>query len=290
MLIHLPLQVPDKIKVVDEKEADIELDGWSRWDMPSEDYYDTAVFPEGYTGYDGREVWHYIHSKICFEGYGYDDDHWKADFNKAVSGLHTMISAQVTRSIQERVDSGESFSDEKKWRDPSAEFQRRISPQGENPKAMENLYFSYMLVLQAANKAKDALMKDVQSGKIESDAGNELQAIFADPLLNDAAVAVASSKLSAHAQADHAATATLWQARMRSRDLVRIMNCVQCNKCRLHGKISTMGLATALSILVGESGQGGDVSKLDRVELATLVATLHKFATAIDFCHQNQQQ
>jgi len=51
-----------------------------------------------------------------------------------------------------------------------------------------------------------------------------------------------------------------------------------------------MGLATALSILVGESGQGGDVSKLDRVELATLVATLHKFATAIDFCHQNQQQ
>lgn len=282
-------EVPDKIKVTDAGESDFELDGWGRWDMPSEDYYDIAAFPEGYTGYDGREVWQYVHNKICFQGFGYDDDHWKSDFNKAVSGLHTMISAQVTRGIQERVDNGESFTDDEVWRDPTAEFQRRISPQGENPQALENLYFSFMLLLKAAAKAKDLLIRDCQSGKIDGEACSELQSILDDPILNDASVAAASSKLQGHALKDAESTATLWQARMRSRDMIRIMNCVQCNKCRLHGKISTMGLSTAFQILVGENGQGGDMSKLHRVELATLMATVHKFSTAIEFCKQKQQ-
>ena len=86
--------------------------------MPSDDYYDTEQFPEGYTGYDGSEVWNFIHNRICFSGYDYDDDHWKADYNKAVSGLHTVISAQVTRGISERVVNGEPFTDDEVWRDP----------------------------------------------------------------------------------------------------------------------------------------------------------------------------
>lgn len=280
------MQVPDKIKTVDASESDFELDGWARWDMPSEDYYDIAAFPEGYTGYDGREVWQFVHNRICFEGYGVNDDHWKSDFNKAVSGLHTMISAQVTRGIQERVDNGESFTDDEVWRNPDAEFQRRISPQGENPKALENMYFSYMLLLKAASTAKNQLIRDCQSGKIDGAACGELQSILDDPILNDASVAVASAKLQAHALKDADSAGALWQARMRSRDLIRIMNCVQCNKCRLHGKISTMGLSTAFHILLGEGGRGGDISKLHRVELATLMATVHKFATAVDFCQR----
>ena len=33
--------------------------------MPSEDYYDILQFYEDYTGYDGRAVWDFIHSKIA---------------------------------------------------------------------------------------------------------------------------------------------------------------------------------------------------------------------------------
>ena len=282
--ISFSLQVPDKIKVTDASESDFDLDGWARWDMPSEDYYDIAAFPEGYTGYDGREVWQFIHNRICFEGVGYNDDNWKADFNRAVSGLHTMISAQVIRGIQERVDSGGSFTDDEVWRDPDAELQRRIGPSGDNPQALENLYFSYMLVLSAASKVKDLLLRDCQSGKIDAAASSELQSILDDlTVLNDDSVALASTKLRNRAANDAGTGGTLWQARMRSQDLIRIMNCVQCNKCRLHGKISTMGLATAFKIIIGE---GSDISNLHRVELATLVATLHKFSTAVDFCQR----
>ena len=83
--------------------------------------------------------------------------------------------------------------------------------------------------------------------------------------------------------------AMLWQLRMRTRELLRIMNCVQCNKCRLHGKISVMGVSTALQILVGgPDGQGKDPRQVARVEMATLLTALDKCCRAIDLCLQMQ--
>lgn len=78
---------------------------------------------------------------------------------------------------------------------------------------------------------------------------------------------------------------------MRTRELFRIMNCVQCNKCRLHGKVSVLGLSTAFQILVGGGVVGIDdttnepiTTRIHRVELAALMTTLSKFSTSIQFC------
>lgn len=263
-----------------------ELDGWSRWDMPSPDYYDTKTFPEGYTGYDGSEIWEFIHERICFKGYEYDDDHWKADFNRAVSGLHSIISAQVIRGIREKANSGEAFTEAEIWRDPKNEFQRRLGPNGETPQALENMYFCFMLLLTAVSKAKQRLVEDCGSGKIDSDAANDLKAVLSCSLLQQESVGVASRKLHDHATKDSDSVEALWEARMRCRELLRIMNCVQCNKCRLHGKIAVLGLTTAMQILVGRSGEGGDPDKVHRVELAALMTTLHKCSTAIKLCQE----
>ena len=281
-------QIPPKIQEVDRAEYDFELDGWTRWDMPSEDYYDVEAYPEGYTAYNGAEVWKFIHERICFAGYRYDDDHWKADFNKAVSGLHSMISAQVIRGIQDKIDAREEFAPGEIWRDPRAEFSRRLSPHGETPLAIENLYFCFMLLLTAAAQARDRLIQDCNSGKLDRNAAHDLKAVLSSPLFDDASVRVASQKLRAHAVKDADSKEALWEARMRSRELLRIMNCVQCNKCRLHGKVSVLGLTTAFQILVGRSGEGGDPSRVHRVELAALMTTLHKCSRAIKFCESMQ--
>lgn len=259
------------------------MDGWARWDMPTNDYYDTEQFPEGYTGYDGSEIWNYIHQKICFDGFGYDDDHWKADFNKAVSGLHTVVTAQVVRGIQDRVNSGEGFSDDEVWRDPAAEYDRRLGEGGETPQAVENLYFAYMLFLSAAAKAKDRLIDECRAGKIDSESEKALATFMDLPAMNDPSVGIVAQKLQNHAAQD---PNNLWEARMRSRELLRIMNCVQCNKCRLHGKIAMMGLSTALQIHMGRNGNGEDPMRINRVELAAMMSTLHKFSRAVDFCQQ----
>jgi hypothetical protein len=273
---------------VDAEESDFELDGWGRWDMPTEDYYDMQQWPEAYTGYDGAEVWNFIHSRICFEGYEYDDDHWRADFNKAVSGLHSMISAQIVKGIRDRVESGEEFSDDEIWTDPQKEFNRRLGPDGETPLAIENLYFTFMLLTTAVARARERLLEDCNSGKIDAAAAEELRSVLDTSLFDDASVDVASRKLHDHAVNDSECSAALWEARMRSRELLRIMNCVQCNKCRLHGKIAVMGVSTALHILVGKKGEGCDPTRVHRVELATLMTTLHKFSTAIKFCQEMQ--
>ncbi|KAL7522573.1 hypothetical protein ACHAWX_007271 [Stephanocyclus meneghinianus] len=285
-------EVPPAIKTDDYNEHEFELDGWARWDMPSDDYYSTLQFPEDYTGYDGSEIWNFIHSRIGFHDGAtredeYDADDWKADFNKAVSGLHAMVSAQVVRGIKEKIaeTGGEGIDTESyQWTDPVVEFERRLGPHGETPEAVENLYFTMMLLLSGVKAARDRLLADCDSGKIGE--GNEaLKAILSHPLMDDPSIDAAVRRLKEHALKD---TNSLWEARMRTRDLMRIMNCVQCNKCRFHGKISTLGLSTALQLAVGHRGTGGDVEKVHRVELAALVTSLGKFSSGIELCLEMQ--
>ncbi|KAL7578424.1 hypothetical protein ACA910_012819 [Epithemia clementina (nom. ined.)] len=282
-------QIPENIRDVDKDECEFELDGWARWDMPTDDYYDIQEYNEGYTGYDGSDVWNFIHERICFEGYDYSDDHWKADFNKVVSGLHSLISAQVIRGIQEKIDNGEPFGASEVWTDPRAEFNRRLSRSGETPLAIENLYFLHMLLLTAVSKSRDRLLQDCSNGRFEANVVDDVRALLDCKLLGDSAIGVAAKKLHDHATKDSDSVVALWEARMRTRELTRIMNCVQCNKCRLHGKISTMGVSTALQLLVGKTGEGEDPTIVHRVELATLLTTLHKCSRAIQYCQFMQR-
>lgn len=284
--------VPDDIKRADFDEHEFELDGWARWDMPSDDYYDTSQFPEDYTGYDGADVWRFIHDRIGFHDGAvatdeYDADDWKADFNKAVSGLHAMVSAQVVRGMGEKIEAeGGLDPDSYTWTNPSAEFARRLGPTGETPEAVENLYFTTMLLLSGVRAARDRLLVDCDSGRVgDARYCDVLKSILAHPLLDDPSIEAASLRLREHALND---SNSLWEARMRTRDLMRIMNCVQCNKCRFHGKISTLGLSTALQLAVGHRGAGGDVAKIHRVELAALVTALGKFSSGIDLCLEMQ--
>lgn len=50
---------------------------------------------------------------------------------------------------------------------------------------------------------------------------------------------------------------------------------------RLHGKVGTLGLNTAMQILLGKEGRGGDAARMHRVEVAALVVALNKFLSAI---------
>lgn len=278
----LTMQVPETLRGDDYLEHEFELDGWARWDMPSNDYYDLEEFPDAYTGYDGSEVWQFIHKKICFDRYHYNDNHWKADFNKAISGIHSLISVQVTSGIQDKIDAGDEFSDAEIWKDPDVEFQRRLSNDGVEPMAIENLYFAYMLFLSAAAKVKDKLLKECQTEKVDGEIYlSNLKDFFSLSVLYDPTVEVAQKKLYDHALQS---SNELWQARMRTRDLLRVMNCVQCNKCRLHGKIAMLGLSAALKIHLGKNGEGCDPNQVARAELAALISTIYKFSKAVDFC------
>mmetsp|Transcript_27 Transcript_27/g.24 ORF Transcript_27/g.24 Transcript_27/m.24 type:complete len:435 (+) Transcript_27:257-1561(+) len=295
-------EIPPSIKTKDFDEFEFDIDGWARWDMPSDDYYDIEQFQEKFTGYDGSMVWQFIHSRVCFNNNDYELDTWKSDFNKAVSGMHSMISAHIVSGIQTKIDNKEEFEEDCVWTDPTVEYVRRLSHDGENKKAIENLYFSYMLILSAVKTARDFLLQDFHVGdnqEEDEEAHEALITVLSSPLLqNDEEVlneqlSIASKKLHDHAIQDEETTHTLWEARMRSRELLRIMNCVQCNKCRLHGKIAAMGLSTAFQLLLGNSGDGiagSEIKKIHRVELAALMTTLSKFSFAVQYCNEMESK
>jgi len=107
-----------------------------------------------------------------------------------------------------------------------------------------------------------------------------MQALLEDPLVTHPDVQKAAEAMRRHAKSQNAAP-QLWKARLRTRDLLGIMNCVQCNLCRLHGKVAALGLAVGLQLIVGQEGEGGDYATLHRVEVAALLTTAAKFAHAI---------
>jgi ERO1-like protein alpha len=57
------------------------------------------------------------------------------------------------------------------------------------------------------------------------------------------------------------------------------LDCVSCQKCRLHGKIQLLGMGTALKMLL--LPEALIASSVTRAELVALFNTLHKFGKAI---------
>lgn len=45
--------------------------------------------------------------------------------------------------------------------------------------------------------------------------------------------------------------------------------------------MGTLGVNTAMQILLGREGRGGDAARMHRVEVAALIATLQKFLSTI---------
>jgi len=274
--------VPPELVERDESESDFELDSWARWDQPSDftEYYDIIENGEGHTGYEGAEVWQFIHTKICFQkGVAERGNEWKGDFNRCVSGLHSAVSASVVHDMHERGDHELAMQ----------EYCRRLR---DEPAAVANLHFTYMVVLCAVGAARERLDGCAYLGEAD-EIVDTMRELTASPLISDPAVQLAASNLREHVVT---ADASAWKLRMRTRDLLNICNCVQCNVCRLHGKVSVLGLAAALQVLLGLQGRGEetcdrppDPAKLHRVEVAALLTFCSKLSAACELVHRFEE-
>ena len=90
--------VPSKLLDRDLHEYGFTIDGWCRKDMPSDftEYFDLRTCASRDTGYDGSRVWRFIHTKICFtKRLDEPGMSWKRDYNRAVSGMHAAVNAEI---------------------------------------------------------------------------------------------------------------------------------------------------------------------------------------------------
>jgi len=249
--------VPPWLEERDQADFHYELDGWSRFDPPAEqtEYYSLSMYAESNTGYDGSDVWKLIHDKICFSESLSHSAGPHGILNAAVSAMHTSIAAHIVTDMRDA--------------ERAPEFARRIS---DKPEYLEALVSTRAFVLAAVQSCSEALLA--------YDYGDEAEEIL--PRLQsilDAPSEVTPKALAIPANTD--------EIRMRLRELCTAMDCVQCNACRIHGKVASMGLATAFRVLWTP-----DASKnLSRVEVGSLVVFLDKLTegmhTASQFADQD---
>jgi hypothetical protein len=94
------LQIPENIRSVDTEESAFELTA-KMMDMPNGgSLYDMQQCGPKHTRGTMEQKGNFIYNCICLKGTSDDDQ--RQDFNKAVSGLHAMISAQIVKGIKEK--------------------------------------------------------------------------------------------------------------------------------------------------------------------------------------------
>ncbi|CAJ1050036.1 ERO1-like protein alpha [Xyrichtys novacula] len=285
-------------------------------ESPDSQYVDLLLNPERFTGYKGPEawrIWNSIYEENCFKpltvkrpllpdsfhsgpgGEANTFHRWlqgqcveKRAFYRLISGLHASINIHLSaryllddRLFQER------------WGHNVSEFRLRFDSEltaGEGPKRLRNLYFLYLIELRALAKALPFFQQPsfrLYTGRPEEDQSHKdllldiLQVARSFPLhFDETSLFTGDEKEAAKLKED---------VRLAFFNISRIMDCVECFKCRLWGKLQTQGLGTSLKILFSErqiealpsSSDQRPRFQLSRQEIVSLLNAFGRISTSI---------
>ncbi|KAG2218403.1 hypothetical protein INT45_011591 [Circinella minor] len=214
---------------------------------------DLAENPDG--GFGNSE-------EVCLE---------KRVYYRLISGLHSSISIHICDEYFDQATG--------KWGPNLDCFVNRI---GSHPERLQNIYFTYALVVRAVTKLGNYL-EDYNFCTGESEDDKSIKSGVLD-LINNARACPATFDETTMFQGPDARSLKL-EFRDHFRNVSRIMDCVGCEKCRLWGKIQTTGLGTALKVLFsyGENNLNPkrNPGLLERSEIVALFNTLNRLSESL---------
>ena len=153
------------------------------------------------------------------------------------------------------------------------------------PERIRNLHFAFVVLLRALKKASGALKEfPISVGDEKSDVQTHMlmQRLLDTHILKSCGplfTAFDESKLFQEGNGPAAATELKYQFKGVFRNVTKILDCVTCQKCKLHGKLAIKGLGTALTILL--LPEHLIQKSLTREDVVSLVNTVTKFSDAI---------
>lgn len=228
--------------------------------------YEKFFFVFRFVGEEPHKIWNAIHNENCF---GKEECLEQRIFHRIISGFHAEVSAHICANYP-------LFEPENEYDlpplGPSLEaFQFKL---GHNENWKNNLRFTFVFLLRAMNKAKNILLTQ--------DYEEENTAKIMDQILTESVISQCCRENSFDELELFQEQNTLnlmYEMREKFRNISRILDCVGCQKCRLHGKLQVLGIGTAFKILFTDPSI---VPDLDRNEIVALVVTMGKFSEAID--------
>ena len=262
----------------------------------SAEHVNLQLNPEGWTGYNGSHVWEAIYHENCLRGVSDPDDmcYEERVLYRLLSGMHASVNTHIALKAKppRRNTPGREV-----WSPDPARFQRMY---GEHPDRLRNMHFSFVVLLRALRKASDALAQmDVALGHdpdedartaallrrlldthILSSCSGVFGAFDESALFSAVAEEMGAGK---EAVDDVGAPESLASLKSQFKGVFRnisdVMDCVSCQKCKLHGKLQLLGLGTALKVLLLPEDM--HAAALSRAEIIAFINTAAKFSHAI---------
>jgi ERO1-like protein beta len=260
-------------------------------------YVDLVENPERFTGYGGNQsldVWKAIYSENCFPNTNpmsmTDSDSQpeqcveKNLFYRLISGLHASIAVHLSNEYlcpEHQEDShGEQIFE------PNLKiFMERVGSYNDR---LSNIYFNYALVSQAIVKLSEIFQGGL-ADQILCGGSSEAPMLHSNDELDYKETF--SSILPHLASNDLFNTDKLFdpkvvspelknEFRQRFKNVSAIMDCVGCDRCRMWGKVQTIGYGTALKILF-ESDEHKPI-KFRRIELVGLFNTFDRLTKSVE--------
>ena len=269
------------------------------------DYVSLVDNPERFTGYAGMDVWDAIYKENCFSKesqissapqrgrsnnpfqahndlrnviqanslsteLAVDDECLeKRVFYRIISGMHASISTHICFDYLNQTTGT--------WGPNLQCYKDRLAT---HPERVSNLYFDYAILLRAVTKLRTYLKNyTFCSGDPSQDAATKSKILYladtaaSHPQIFDENTMFQDPDVSGELKEDF---------RNRFRNISRLMDCVGCDKCRLWGKVQTVGYGTALKVLFEyEELKNGENPPLRRTELVALVNTLDRVSNSL---------
>lgn len=159
---------------------------------------------------------------------------------------------------------------------------------GEHPERLQNVYFTYVVLLRALAKSGPQLVRT-----LGATAGDQDTVAKFNTLLGHAQGCPTTFDEGSMFSGPEAETLKL-EFKEHFRNVSRIMDCVGCDKCRLWGKLQVTGLGTALKLLFSYDDASGRLAgegaladhehaafALSRSEVVAFVNTLHRLSESL---------
>lgn len=192
----------------------------------------------------------------------------KRVFYRVISGMHASISTHLCWDYLNQTTGT--------WGPNLQCYEERL---GNHPERVSNLYFNYALILRAVGKLRTYLKNyTFCSGDPQQDFDTKQKVLsLADKAASGPTIFDESLMFQ-----DPSGFGLKEDFRNRFRNVSRLMDCVGCDKCRLWGKLQTVGYGTALKVLFEyDENKNGQNPPLRRTELVALVNTLDRISHSL---------
>lgn len=238
-------------------------------------YVDLLGDREEYTGYQGQKIWNELYQNDCLRSAG---DCAGSDFMyRMVSGMHASVSSHLSEYY---IEFGRFGRDKIVYANDALYFQKV----GRHADRLRNLVFAVQTMLRVVVRYVDVI------GGFKIDTG-DFNADMKTKQLLQRLIGILSHQKDLPFDDRAVFGAQGNQEQMRSAylrhftNMTRLMDCVDCMKCKAYGKMQILGLSSGLKILLRK-----DDTTLTRNELVALINTLNKWTESLQIIDRMRQR